>query len=93
MDLSNLKPAEGSTKKPKNELEEDRDQAVVVHQPEDIKEPNPVQGTKETWVSKEVRCLCTEGFRNSVSKISTGWNIKVLILMFCRNLPINNRVR
>ena len=65
MNLSNLKPAEGSTKSKKR-----IGRVWAEPLPEVIKEPNRDRATKRKSVSKVVRCLCNVVCLNSDSKIS-----------------------
>lgn len=69
MNLSNLKPAEGSTKS-KKELVVVPVRVWAEPLPEVIKEPNRDRATKRKSVSKVVRCLCNVVCLNSDSKIS-----------------------
>ena len=89
MDLSNLKPAAGSTK---NRKRIGRGQGSG-------RGGTATRGNKGAQsrsvinaglVSKVDRCLYTGAFPNRASKISTVWNIMVLILMICRNLLKSN---
>mgnify|MGYP003248744977 CR=1 FL=1 len=68
MDLSNLKPAEGSTKTRKR-IGRDRVRVWAELLPEVIKEQSRVRVTNVRSVLKVVRCHFNAEFRNSVSRI------------------------
>ena len=68
MELHNLKPAEGSTKK-RNESGVDKVPVMGVHQPVVTKELNLVQVTNRNVVFRAVRCLCSVQSQNLVLKM------------------------
>ena len=68
MDLSNLKPAEGSTKT-RRESVVDRVRVWAELLPEVIKEQSRVRVTNVRSVLKVVKCHFNAEFRNSVSRI------------------------
>ena len=69
MDLSNLKPAEGSVRANAKELVEVKDLEKVVLQQEVIKEQNQDLVTQERLDLKVVKCLYKDVYLNLVSQI------------------------
>lgn len=82
MDLSNLKPAEGSVHSEK-ELPEDKapDMAVLVHVV--IRGLNLVRVIPEKSDSKEAKCHCNAAYLKTASIILTASNTKALIFQHC----------